>query len=462
MTIFPFIFNNSVLFMTRYLSFVSVFLLLFIVSCQKEESFEQGKVSSGSLQSSAGDCLSKLVAGTYTATKSLGDSNYIDVTVDVTEGGHYNVFTDTLNGYFFIATGTFTTIGSNTVRMKGVGTPGSAGTNDFTVFFDSSFCGVSVVVLPNSGGSGGTAVYTLQGTGGSCMNATPGGTFTQGVALTSANKISLQVNVTSPGTWSMTTSAVGGFSFSGSGTFTTTGLQTITLTGSGTPTAAGDQTFPVSIGTSSCSFVITVVPGTSAPNPDHLPLTPNSFWTYNDAFSTTATDTIKRVNNATATHNGNTYRVFTEYNNSGTIQWEYHFRKTGNDYFEYTAVDDYSVVTFDGSGVEGDILFLKEGLTTGTTWLSSEYSGTENNVNKKLRYSFTCTDANASITVNGKTYTDVYKITWKSQVSTSGGAFADEGLVWESYYAKGVGLVDMKVTFGTTTYEYKLRHYKVF
>jgi hypothetical protein len=448
--------------MSRYLSFAPVFLLLLIVSCQKETSFEQGIPAQGSLQGNFGDCLAKKIGGIYTATKSLADTNYIDVEVDVTKAGRYTIYTDTVNGYFFRATGNFTTVGSNTVRMKGFGTPASAGTNDFIVVFDSSFCNLSVTVLPSSGASGGTAVYSLQqGTGGSCMNATPAGTFTQGTALTSANKITINVNVTNAGTWNVTTPSVAGFSFTGSGTFTGTGNQTITLTASGTPNASGAQTFPVTVGTSSCSFVISVQPGTTAPNTDHLPLTANSYWTYNDALSTTTTDTIKRVNDGSATHNGANYRVITEYDNSTAPQWEYHFRKTGNDYFEYTTVDDYSVLTFDGN-VEGDILFLKEGLTTGATWFSSEYTGTVGGVNKKLRYSFACADANTSITVNGKSYTNVYKITWKSQVSTNGGAYTDEGITWESYYAQGVGLVDMKATLGPTTVEYKLRYYKVF
>ena len=446
--------------MSRYLSFTSIFFLLFLVSCKKEKSFEQGKPSKGSLQSSSGDCLPKTVGGTYLVSKALADSNYIDVTVDVAQTGGYNLFTDTVNGYYFKASGNFSTPGTATVRLKGYGTPVAASTDDFTVFYDSSLCNVSITVLPGGSSGGGTAVFTFQGSGGSCMNFTPSGTFTQGIALTSSNKVDIQVNVTTVGTWNISTASVAGFSFSGSGTFTATGVQTITLTASGTPNASGDQTFPVSSGSSSCSFVITVAGGTTA-NTDHQPLTANSYWTYNDAFSSTSTDTIKRINDATATHNGNSYRVITEYDNAGSAQWEYHFRKTGNDYFEYTTVDDYSIVTFD-SDVFGDLLFLKEGLTTGTSWFSSEFSGTENGVNKKLRYSYTCSDANATVTVNTKTYTNVYKITWKSQVSTNGGAYADEGVVWESYYAKGIGLVDMKVTAGTNSYEYKLRYYKVF
>jgi len=338
--------------MSRYLSFASVVFLFLIVSCQKEKSFEQGKASRGSLQDSLGDCLSRNVVGTYIAKKALTDSNYIDVDVNVSVPGHYAVYTDTVNGYYFRATGTFTKAGSNTVRMKGSGTPGVAGTDDFIIFYDSTFCDVSVTVVDTAGSSG-------------------------------------------------------------------------------------------------------------APNADHLPLTANSYWTYNDPYSTTSTDTIKRVNDGTATHGGNNYRVITEYDNSGSAQWEYHLRKTGNDYFEYTTVDDYSIATFD-TAVEGDILFLKEGLSTGTTWLSSEYSGKVGGIATKLRYSFTCTDANASVTVNGKTFTNVYKITWKSQTSTNGAAYADEGLVWESYYAKGVGLVDMKGTAGSTSLEYRLRYYKVY
>lgn len=446
--------------MVRFLSFTSFALLLIFASCQKEKSFELGKISKGSLQSSSGDCLPKLVAGIYKAGQVLTDSNYIEVTVDVTETGRYSIETDTLNGYYFKGSGNFSTVGPATVKLRGFGTPGSAATDDFAVFYDSSLCIISVTVT-GGGGSGGTAVYSLQGNGGSCITSNAVGTYTQGVALTSANKIDIQVNVTTVGTWNIATTSVAGFLFAGAGNFTTTGVQTITLTAAGTPTASGAQIFPVTAGTSSCSFTVTVAPGTTTPNTDHFPLTANSFWTYNDAFSTTPTDTIKRINNSTATHNANSYRVITENDNAGSPQWEYHIRKVGNDYFEYTSVHDYAIMTFDDPVPEADILFLKEGITNGQTWLSAEYSGKEGGVNKKLRYSFSA-QVLPTFVVSGKTFSDVYKITWKPQVSTNGGAFADEGLVWESYYAKGVGLIDMKGTAGTTSIEYKIRFYQVF
>lgn len=337
--------------MSRYLSFASVFFLFLIFSCQKEKSFEQGKISKGSLQGAFGDCLSKTVTGTYTAAKGLTDSNYIDVDVDVAEAGRYTVYTDTVNGYYFRGTGTFTTVGSHTVRMKGFGTPASEGTDDFTVVYDSTVCSVSVTVVSGSGGG------------------------------------------------------------------TSTGL--------------------------------------------HFPLTANSYWTYNDPNSSSSTDTIKRTNTGTTTFSGNTYQVFEEADVTGPYT-EYYYRKSGNNYYEWAYVDDYSIMSFDGNGIEGDILFLKEGLNTNDTWFSSEYSGTVGGIATKLRYSFKCVDANASVTINNHTYSNVYKITYKPQVSTSGGQYVDEGVTWDAYFAKDVGLIDWKGTDGTSTYEIKLRYYKVF
>lgn len=448
--------------MSRYLSFTSVLLFsVFLYSCQKELSFEQGKPSRGSLQSASGNCLPKTVGGTYKAGEALGDSNFIDVTIDVTQTGNYTVYTDTINGYYFRATGKFATTGPDTIRLKGFGTPGTAGSNTFAVYYDSSICNVTVTVVSGSGGSGGTSVFTLSGSGGNCLNSSVQGTYTQGTALDASNKVNVEVNVTTPGTWTLSTSTVSGFSFSGSGTFTTTGVQTITLNGTGTPTTAGQQTFALTAASTACSFAVTVNGGTPpSPNTDHLPLTPNTYWTYNDAF--TPGDTIKRVNNNSTTIGGNVYRVIEEFANDGTSNGSFFYRKTGNDYFEYTEVHNYAFLTFD-STVEGDILFLKEGLATNNTWMSAEYSGTEGGINKKLRYVFTCTDANANgIVINGKTYNNVYKITFKPQVSTSGGPFADEGLVWEVFYAQGVGMIYMKGSLGSQSFEWNLRYYQVF
>lgn len=141
--------------MNRFLSFASVFFLFLIISCQKEKSFELGQISKGSLQDSLGDCLTKTVTGTYIAAKALNDSNFIDVDVNVSQTGRYTIYTDTVNGYYFRGTGSFSKTGLNTVRLKGAGTPGVVGTDDFYIFFDSTFCDVSVTVQSGPGGGGG-------------------------------------------------------------------------------------------------------------------------------------------------------------------------------------------------------------------------------------------------------------------------------------------------------------------
>lgn len=425
--------------MSRYLSFASVLFLLFIVSCQKEVSFEQGKLSKGSLQDSLGDCLSKTVAGTYKAGQTLADSNFIDVTVNVLQPGHYTVFTDTVNGYYFKATGTFTTVGTNTVRMKGFGIPGSEGTDDFYIFYDSSFCDVSVTVLANSGSSGGTAVYSLQDSSGNCMSDTVSGTYSQGIALTSSNKVKLKVNVTTVGTWNITTASMDGFSFSGSGTFSSTGIQTITLTASGTPTTGGDQIFAVTAGSSLCSFLVTVGGGSTPPASGvYFPLTQNSFWTYDDG---AGGDTLKTTVSGSMAKGGKTYQRFITTYQSGPPNDTTLYRKDATTGFYYTYIDTAAFsglgITFSQAGL--DVLFLKEALTTGNSW-KADFNATFGGLPVVVRFKFTCTNSNTSITANGSNFTNVYQITTVVQLGV-GGTFTDFSTAQDMYYAKGVGLV---------------------
>jgi hypothetical protein len=441
--------------MRRYLRFSPVFILLFLVSCQKEASFEQGKPSRGSLQNSAGDCLAKTVAGTYKAGQALGDTNFIEVNVDVTQTGRYTVYTDTVNGYYFRATGNFTATGPATVQMKGFGTPGSAGINGFTVYYDSSFCAVSVTVLPGGGSSGGTATYTLNGSGGNCLNFTPAGTFTQGVALTSANKVTLEVNVTKVGTWSITTAPVAGFSFSGSGTFANTGVQTITLTASGTPTASGAQVFPVTAGSTSCSFTITVDAGSNPPpSGDYFPRTTNSNWSY--TVDDDPNDTLLRVV-LSQTHSAlnNTYNIFaiTDDASQGFDSSGY-YRKSGGNYYEW--VDATGDLGFDNEQWI-EYIFLKDDQPVNTTWYSPTINGTAGGNTYVLRNKFTILQKDVTVTVQGKAYANTIVVeerieqnagaTWVDISSTVG--------VIKTYYAKGVGMIKWELTdpSGTTKLE---------
>lgn len=114
---------------------------------------------------------------------------------------------------------------------------------------------------PSTGGNGSTtAVYSLSGAGGTCTGVVLAGTYMSGMAMTATNTATIQVNVTTAGSYTITTAAVNGISFTGSGSFTTTGPQNIVLTASGTPTAAGAKNYSVAVGTTSCSFDITFAP----------------------------------------------------------------------------------------------------------------------------------------------------------------------------------------------------------
>jgi len=231
----------------------------FVIACQKERSFENGKgtPSDGSLQSGVtGDCLGSVLAGTYKRDTVLNSTNYLDVKVDVITGGSYVIGTDTINGFFFRATGTFSTTGVNTVRLQGNGKPLAAGTNIFTVTYDSTQCTFPVTTL----GSGGTSVFTLAGAPSNCTPGTTQGTYTAGVPTDSTNTATIQVNVTTVGTYSIVTSTVDGITFSASGTFSATGTQTIRLKADGTPTggSSGSFTIPVTARSSSCTITLTV------------------------------------------------------------------------------------------------------------------------------------------------------------------------------------------------------------
>ncbi len=130
--------------------FLSVFLAMSVlmISCQKELSLEAGQPGVGVLQSSAGQCNPMSVEGNYIAASALTDSNFIEVSVDVVVPGTYTIYTDTVNGYYFRGTGSFSTSGPVTVKLNAFGTPVNEGTDNFFVIFDSSFCSVSVNVLP--------------------------------------------------------------------------------------------------------------------------------------------------------------------------------------------------------------------------------------------------------------------------------------------------------------------------
>jgi len=436
-----------------------------VMACQKELSNEKGSgtPSDGSLQSGVtGDCLGIVVGGTYKKDTALNSANYVDVKVDVNTAGSYVISSDTVNGFYFRATGTLSDTGVNTVRLQGSGKPVAAGTNIFTVTYDSTECSFSVTTLP---GGGGTSVFTLAGTPGNCTPGTVAGIYTVGTALSNTtNTVTIQVDVTTVGTYSIVVPAVNGMTFSASGTFAATGLQNVVLTGSGTPTSSGLFNFPVTAGSSNCSFSVTV----NSLSNDYFPRTTNSNWRYD--FDGDPTDTLlRKVNAATKSALGNTYNIFLEDDGSGFDSSGY-YRKSGSDYYQYLDLGYFFGLD---NSVWGEYIFLKDNVAAGNTWTSNGFNGSftytdSNSVSHTdpivVRIKETIQQKDVPITVHGTTFPNTIVVKEEYQYSFDGGTNWIPSDVYSIYYfSRGVGMIKFEAFDSAgRIYLQELAKYQVF
>ena len=560
--------------MIRSLSLLAFAFLIGFTACQKETSFEGDNTpAEGSLLSDvSGDCLPKTVNGTYVAGTALVPSvNTITCDVNVTKKGPYLITTDTINGYYFSSTGTFTSLGNNTVTLRSNGTPFSAGVNNFIVSFDSTFCDIQVTVQASGGGGGGSnGVFTLVtgGTPSNCASAVVNGTYTQNAALTASNTVDVTVNVTTVGAYTLTATG-GGMAFTKSGTFATTGNQTITLTGSGTPTTsgantvtfaapnascsftvtvnpagggaavgtlagapnacapitvngfyvestavagsntvgvtvnvttagtynittntvtglsfsasgslsvgnnqvinltasgtpttAGNQTFTVTFGSSSCTFTVQVLPN------DYFPRIVGSNWSYeiNDA----ANDSLYRVVNPnTISALGNTFQIFQANDGTGLDSSGY-YRRTGGDYFEWFDAGGY--LGYDAP-VWGQYIMVKDNVAANTTWKSSGFAGTAMGTALNIRFSYKILQKDVPVTVTSSigtvTYNNVIVVEEKFELEATPGVWQDIttaiDFYGKSYFARGIGLIlyESLNAAGTVQDKQELRRFRI-
>lgn len=429
--------------------------LVFFYSCQKEKSFESStQGSAGSLLDDlAGECLPKTVNGVYEAGTALNSAdNYIDVQINVSQVGSYTVFTDTVNGNFFRATGTFASTGLNTIRLLGSGTPVNAGNFFYEVHFDTSVCAVPITVLPQGGGV--PAIFTLAGNPDVCLDYVLAGNYAVGTAMTAANTVTIKVNVTAAGTYDLTTQTSNGITFSGSGVLAT-GQQTITLTATGTPAQAGSTNIPVDAGTSACSFTIDVTSQF-----DYFPRTANSNWSYQ--FDDNPNDSLWiRAKAGSVVLDGNAYTIF-EATDSGAIFSDYAaYRKSGADYHTY--------LTFDG-GITLDYVFLKDNVPVNTTWESDSVGIVVSGFPVYIRIALKIDQKDVNVTVGGVTYPNTIVVTEKYEYFTGvdWADLTDQAGYYKSYYARNVGLVKLESYYEENNanppleYKQELRRYQVF
>ena len=436
-----------------------IFTSVIFIACQKETSFEQGSstASVGSLSVDAsGNCLGAVVSGTYMKDTAIKTSNYVDVSVKVDTAGTYTISSDTVNGYYFKATGTFGATGTQTVRLVGGGKPLAIGSNSFRVTYNGTVCDFTVAVTAPPPPTGGSGVFTFN-----CTGATPAGTYVAGTALTAANTITLNVTVTTVGTWSVTTApAVNGITFSGTGTFATTGAQTIILAGSGTPIAAGTNTFTVTGGSSACTFQCTT---TAAVISDYFPRTTNSNWSYqyDDVFIDSL---LTKVIPQTLTANGNIYNIFMStdgtvpgFDSTANGQYASYYRKSGSDYFEWIDMGSYVGMT---APQWMEYTFLKDNLAPAGTWASAQFTGQfpppAPSSPFTLRWEFTIMQQNASVSVNGTPYANTIEV--KQELKQfAGGVWVPQPIATlRCFYAKDKGLIKQDLYDNSNVLQYEL------
>ena len=435
--------------------FVTAAILLFLFSCQKEIHFDF--ISEGELVKDANsNCKPAVINGNFIAGNDLTENDHMEVEVHFTAIGSYTIGTDTVNGYSFKAEGNTKDTGIINIHLSGHGRPLNTGNDQFRIVYGTSTCTTSVTVL--NGAS--IASFTLQGSPNSCIIDTVIGGYIKGVAADTSSHVSIAVNVTTPGTYFVSTNTVNGYNFSGSGTFSSTGEQTISLVASGTPVNAGTDVFTVNAGSSTCTFSTTVLTAVVATTNDLFPLTIPSNWNYDDLYYK---NTAARIILNSVTIVGNLYMIMQEdASPNGTLSHDY--RKNGDDYYEYMAIDDYTGSFHYAKRIYDDILFLKENLSKGDTWETKEFTDTADFGQViVLQYRFACVASDVSVVVGTNAFSQVYEIQMVPWLRTPSGPYgqANEKYTW--YYAKGIGLIYYKKLSQTFTYgEWQIRDWVVY
>ncbi|WBL22697.1 hypothetical protein [Zunongwangia sp. HRR-M8] len=175
------------------------------------------------------DCSEITIEGTFFERKDLSPNEYLTASVDVKKVGKYSITANTSNGYGFYAEGRFLNTGIQRIRLEGQGRPENVQKDEVSI----TASGIDI----NCNNPVSIDVEALGTFSINCSGAEVLGSYHVGVPLNYKNQIKLQVEVTAPGYYNITTKSVNGISFKGSGTFDTSGNQDIILQGSGTPSS---------------------------------------------------------------------------------------------------------------------------------------------------------------------------------------------------------------------------------
>lgn len=188
--------------------------------------------------------------GTYMQAVALNNTNTIALPINVTATGSTTISTNTVNGISFTSgLVSLTSLGAQTVTLLGTGTPSVSGNTTFTVTGAPGGAATCNLNLPIAAQP---VAYTM-----TCGGITNAGTYAPGIALNASNTMTVPVNVTYVGAYTLTSNSQNGVSFSGAGTFATTGPQNVVLTGTGTPMSSGVYSYTISSNSNSSAVTCT-------------------------------------------------------------------------------------------------------------------------------------------------------------------------------------------------------------
>lgn len=419
---------------------VPVLMLLVVNACQKELNFENNPISGqaeGTLQSTSGVCLPSTINGIYTKDSLLRSSNNIQVTALITAPGTYTIKSDTIAGFYFSGSGTITGTGIKQINLAGSGTPTSTGIKTFTISFGTSTCKIDINVVA---GITPPAVFSYVNCAGTTFGA---GVYTVGTPVGTTHTVTLNVNVTTAGPYTINVAAINGVSFAGSGTFATTGNAQVTLTASGTPTVASPPpyNFSVSSGGSTCGFSITCNAPAPPPNLDYVPQTDFSNWSTRLVGGTAADTTYVQVSTSSRTFGSNSFKIF-EVKDNGVPTDTLYNRKNGGMYYQY--IDGNLGVL--QNPINQEYLLLDSNLAVNATWIKNF------GPNVAMGFPLTNIRIEAEILAKGDTktvativYNNVIRVKYKyiATVFLVGDVPVAEE---ERWYAKGKGIIYSNIT----------------
>jgi hypothetical protein len=220
------------------------------------------KMAAFNLVGQPNTCATAILSGNYVAGVAMKTLNTVDIQVNIAGIGAFTITTDTLDGIYFSASGSFSNVGNQIVTLAANGTPDAARNLVFTPKADTDFCSFPLTILPPEP----TAVYVLEsgfGTASPCIY-TVNGNYVTNTALNNFNTVVMSVYVASVGNCAIATNTVNGMTFTFSGVFTSSGTQKVTLVGNGTPLNKGSFALspqiigPHPLGGQVCGIVINV------------------------------------------------------------------------------------------------------------------------------------------------------------------------------------------------------------